>query len=200
MALDHCEDATAEVVEELSRSYPHISSFVVSGPRGKGSAVLEGMRRSREEIVGFMDADSPTPPAEIARLLDCLKTADGVIGSRYLPLSLIASPRAIARTAASRALNIAVRSLFGISYRDTQCGAKIFWRGRVGPVLDEVETRNWLFDLDLLLLARERGLEILEVPIIWREEPGSRLDVIAFAPEALTTLMSLKLRSLKSRL
>lgn len=192
VAMDHCTDDTAAVVEELHSRYPHVSSYEVEGPQGKGSAVLEGLKRSRESIVGFMDADCPTPPAEMARLVERLDGADGAIGSRYLPLSLIASPRDLLRTGASRALNVSVRSLFRLPYRDTQCGAKVFRRERIEPVLDEIETTNWLFDLDLLLRAREHGLKIEEVPIIWREERGSHLDVIGFAPEALRTLIRLK--------
>lgn len=191
--MDHCTDETALVVEELHDRYPHVSGFEVVGPQGKGSAVLEGLRRSQRAIVGFMDADCPTPPAEMARLVEKLDSADGAIGSRYLPLSLIASPRDLMRTGASRALNISVRTLFGLPYRDTQCGAKVFNREALLPVLDEIETTNWLFDLELLLRAREHGLRIEEVPIIWREERGSHLDVIGFAPEAVRTLIRLRL-------
>lgn len=192
VAMDHCTDDTAGVVEALRDRYPHVSGFEVEGPQGKGSAVLEGLKRSREEIVGFMDADCPTPPAEMARLIERLDDADGAIGSRYLPLSLIASPRDLVRTGASRALNVSVRTLFGLPYRDTQCGAKVFRRESIVPVLDDVETTNWLVDLDLLLRARDHGLKIEEVPIIWREERGSHLDVIGFAPEAIRTLFRLR--------
>lgn len=192
VAMDHCTDDTAGVVEQLRDRYPHVSGFEVEGPQGKGSAVLEGLRRSRAAIVGFMDADCPTPPAEMARLVEKLDDADGAIGSRYLPLSLIASPRDLVRTGASRALNLSVRTLFRLQYRDTQCGAKVFRRESLVPVLDQVETTNWLFDLDLLLRAREHGLRIEEVPIIWREERGSHLDVIGFAPEAVRTLIRLR--------
>lgn len=198
IALDHCTDSTADVVEDLAVAHPHISGFDVTGDQGKGSAVLEGLRRSRGEVVGFMDADCPTPPAEIERLIERLDEVDGAIGSRYLPLSLIASPRDLLRTGASRALNVAVRVLFGLPYRDTQCGAKVFRRSSLAPLLDEIETTNWLFDLDLLLLARDRGLVVEEVPIIWREGRGSHLDVIGFAPEALQTLIRLKARSGRS--
>lgn len=192
VAMDHCTDGTAGVVEQLHDRYPHLSGFEVEGARGKGSAVLEGFKRSCAAIIGFMDADCPTPPAEIARLIEKLDDADGAIGSRYLPLSLIASPRDLVRTAASRALNLSVRTLFGLQYRDTQCGAKVFRREAIAPILEQVETTNWLFDLDLLLRAREHGLKIEEVPIIWREERGSHLDVIGFAPEAVRTLIRLK--------
>lgn len=195
VVLDHCTDNTALVVDQLVGSYPDISSFTLEGASGKGSAVLEGFRRSSADVVGFMDADCPTPPVEIDRLLDQLSEADGAIASRYLPRSLIASPRTPVRTLASRALNVAVRGLFGLPYRDTQCGAKVFWRRALMPVLPQISTRNWIFDVDLLVAARMRGLDVVELPIIWCEREGSHLDVIGFAPEAARSLVALRLRT-----
>ncbi len=199
VVLDHCTDETADVVERLESQHPHLSCFDLSAARGKGSAVLEGFRRSTADIVGFMDADCPTPPVEIDRLLVVLEDADGVIASRYLPRSLIASPRTPVRTVASRALNIAVRALFGLPYRDTQCGAKLFWRRAITPILPQISTRNWLFDVDLLVAARMRGLEVVELPIIWCEREGSHLDVIGFAPEAARSLIALRMRAWRFR-
>lgn len=197
--LDHCTDGTESIVQRIEARHPNVEHFIYGGEQGKGGAIHDGFSRSTAEIVGFMDADCPTPPVEIDRLIDALGTFDGAVASRYLPGSLIASPRTPLRTIASRLLNVAVRGLFGMEYRDTQCGAKVFRRSALAPALEEVATRNWLFDVDLLVAARSHGLRIAEVPVIWCERAGSHLDVIGFAPEAARSLLILRLKAWRSR-
>jgi hypothetical protein len=44
-------------------------------------------------------------------------------------------------------------------------------------LLESCTETGYLVDLELLLLAADRGYRIVEVPIAWREIPGSKLSV-----------------------
>jgi hypothetical protein len=79
-------------------------------------------------------------------------------------------------------------------FSDTQCGAKLFRRSVLVEILDEVETADFAFDVDLLFAAHRRKLTIREVPTVWRERAGSRLDVRAAVPRMFLSLVRLRLR------
>ncbi len=51
-----------------------------------------------------------------------------------------------------------VRSLFGLAYYDTQCGAKVIRIGAARRIVPLLSARDFVFDVDLLTTARAAGL------------------------------------------
>lgn len=174
VALDGCTDATADVVAEHCRrdrrvrlhTYPKL---------GKGGVLMETFRRCDADLVGFVDADGSTPPSELRRLTDVAATADGAIASRRHPSALAMGERSMARRVTSSGFAFGTRRLFGLPYADTQCGAKVVRRCVLDRVLPLLSSRDFLFDVDLLLVARQLGFDIVEVPTVWVDQPGSKL-------------------------
>ena len=86
VALDGCDDGTADIVAPTPA--PTSGSSLHEFPKlGKGGVLMETFRRCDADLVGFVDADCATPPAELARMTDAAGEADGVIASRRLPAS-----------------------------------------------------------------------------------------------------------------
>jgi glycosyltransferase involved in cell wall biosynthesis len=187
VALDGCTDRTAEIVgrhrDEDSRvqlhEYPKL---------GKGGVIAETFRRSDADVLGFVDADCATPPSEMLRLADVASQSGGAIASRHHPASVLPRARSRVRRATSAGFAFGVRRLLGLSYRDTQCGAKVLRRDAADRILPRVEAQDLLFDVELLLAARAAGQQIVEVPTVWIDQEGSRVD-----PVADTRKMSLSL-------
>ena len=187
VALDGCTDRTAAIVrrhgEEDGRvrlhEYPKL---------GKGGVIAETFKRSNADVLGFVDADCATPPAEMLRLADVARRSGGAIASRHHPASVLPRSRSRVRRATSAGFAFGVRRLLGLGYRDTQCGAKVLRRDAAERILPNVESRDLLFDVELLLAARDAGQEIVEVPTVWIDQDGSRVD-----PVADTRKMSLSL-------
>lgn len=174
VALDGCTDATARVVREHCAD-PRVE--VIEFPRlGKGGVLMEAFRHSGADLVGFVDADCATPPAEMARLVDAVGDADGVIASRHHTASVLPARRQPVRELLSRGFAFVIRKLFGLPYADTQCGAKVFRREVVDDAIPLLSSRDFLFDVDLLVTARKLGFRIVELPTIWIDRAGSRLS------------------------
>ena len=90
--------------------------------------------------------------------------------------------------------NLIVRTLGVWHVTDTQCGFKLL-RGEVAAELfREVRTDGFGFDVELLLLAQRRGYRIVEVPINWVDQPGSRVSVIKEGPRMLAQVLAARLR------
>lgn len=174
VALDGCTDRTAEVVRDHAAEDPRVRAHEF--PKlGKGGVLMETFRRCRADLVAFVDADGATPPAELARMTLAAGGADGVIASRRLPASFTPCPRDVGRTATSRGFAWGIRRLFRLPYADTQCGAKVIHRRVAEQVVPFMSSRDFLFDVDLLIVARRLGFDVVEVPTVWLDQPGSKL-------------------------
>jgi glycosyltransferase involved in cell wall biosynthesis len=176
VALDRCTDRTAEVVR------PHLEDErirMLEFPKlGKGGVLMEAFRHCDADQVGFVDADCATPPREIGRLAEAARGADGAIASRRHPAALVPAARPLARAVSSAGFAFVVQRLFGLPFSDTQCGAKVFRREVVEAALPLLSSRDFLFDVDLLLTARRLGFEIVEVPTVWIDRKGSRMSTM----------------------
>lgn len=82
---DNSPDGTADLARDLSRRYP-IRVVVRPGKNGLSSAVIEGWRVAKGEILGVMDADMSHPPEAIPRILRPIlqKRSDISLGSRHV--------------------------------------------------------------------------------------------------------------------
>jgi len=81
---DNSPDGTADVAERLSNKYP-VRVLRRPGKLGLSSAVLDGVKLARSEVVAVMDADLQHPPEVLPKLY--MRIKDGceiVIASRYV--------------------------------------------------------------------------------------------------------------------
>jgi glycosyltransferase involved in cell wall biosynthesis len=177
VALDACTDSTADIVRDHARDDRRVRLFEY--PKlGKGGVIAATFRRSDADLVGFVDADCATPPAEMLRLADVSRRCDGAIASRHHPAAVLPRSRSPLRRMTSAGFAFGVRRLLGLPYRDTQCGAKVLRRAAAERMLPRVTARDFLFDVDLLLAARDTGHRVVEVPTVWVDQDGSRVDPV----------------------
>lgn len=180
VAMDDCTDDTARVVAEHAAVDDRV--VPLSYPRlGKGGVLLETFRCSDADHVAFVDADAATPPSELLRLAEAAQHADGAIASRWHPSSLLPAPRPRSRHLASMGFAKAVQALFRLPFADTQCGAKVFSRRLAQRVVPLLSSRDFLFDVDLLVTAKALGFTVVEVPTVWIDREGSRLSALSDA-------------------
>lgn len=178
IALDGCADRTADIV----RTHMADDERVVlhEFPKlGKGGVLMETFRRCDADLIAFVDADCATPPAELDRLVAVASDADadGAIASRRLPASFTPGRRGSGRALTSRGFAWGIRRCFRLPYADTQCGAKVLSRRAAQRVVPLLSSRDFLFDVDLLLVADHLGFDVREVPTVWIDQAGSKIDV-----------------------
>lgn len=180
VAADACTDRTTEIVRSHAERDHRVGLFEY--PKlGKGGVIAETFRLSAADLVAFVDADCATPPSELLRLADAAETpgADGAIASRHHPASVLPRRRTALRRMTSAGFAFSVRRLLGLPYLDTQCGAKVLRREAAERIVPDIGRTDFLFDVDLLLAARDAGLRIVEVPTVWIDQEGSRVDPLA---------------------
>lgn len=176
VAMDDCTDRTADVVADFAARHPQVRSLRF--PRlGKGGVIAEALRHCTADVVGFVDADCATPPSELMELVARVRGhgADIAIASRWHSASVLPVPRPLARQVASAGFRHAVRGLFSLAVADTQCGAKMMTRQAAERLVPLVSSRDFVFDVDLLVTANALGMRVEEVPTIWIDREGSRV-------------------------
>jgi len=153
--------------------------------RGKGAAIRVGVLASKGDPVLVSDTDLSTPLSEWTKLADRLPDHPVAIGSRALQQELVRKRQAFYRVWLGRAGN-AVIQLFAVpGIEDTQCGFKLF-RGDVARALfSEARVDRFAWDVEILFLARRRGLAIAEIPVVWINSPESK---VRFVRDAIQTL------------
>jgi dolichyl-phosphate beta-glucosyltransferase len=173
---DGSRDRTAEVARRTLAG--RIPSRVVHRDRnlGKGASVREGVLVASGKVILFSDDDLSTPIEEIDKLLAALEAgADVAIGSRALPGSVITLRQRRPREMMGKAFNLLVRLFVLKGYRDTQCGFKAFRRKAALDLFSRLQTAGFGFDVEILVLCRELGYRVAEVPVVWSDSRPSRL-------------------------
>ncbi len=177
---DGSVDETAAIAEAVARRMPgQVALRVVRHEtnRGKGAAIRDGCLRAEGEVVLFTDADLASPPEEWPKLLAVVEAgADVAIGSRLHPDGTDRrDSQPFARRLAGRLYTFVRRSLVLRDIADTQCPLKAFRREAARAIFSRQRLAGWVFDVEVILLARRLGYDIAVVPVEWRHQPGSRV-------------------------
>jgi glycosyltransferase involved in cell wall biosynthesis len=176
---DGSTDRTCEIVQEYIGKNLKIRLLHSDERLGKGGGIIRSIENVSGEIVIFVDADLSTPPTEIPKLLKALSAGfDLAVGSRALPRSMLEVKPPIQRVILGKLFNMLFRLLFRIKIYDTQCGFKAAKREVFENLFEEVILEGFAFNVDLIVRAVERGYRVKEVPIVWRYQPHSKVDVL----------------------
>jgi len=177
---DGSTDATTALVAarpEAAGPIDGLSLRLHSVPHGgKGAAVRAGMLDADSDVIVFADADMATPPDQLPKLIAALADHDIALGSRIQPDG---SDMRATQPAYRRLLGKAFHFLASVwvvgPVQDTQCGFKGFTRAAAHDLFARQRILSFVFDVELIYLARRRGYRVAIVPIYWFDKRGSRM-------------------------
>jgi dolichyl-phosphate beta-glucosyltransferase len=173
---DGSTDDTADVVRHLaSELRTPVRVVVCASNRGKGHAVKVGVGQARGELVLMTDADLSTPIEELGKFLGHVGNGVQVaIGSRKMAGAVIEARQPWLREMMGRVFTFLTRRLL-VSVSDVTCGFKLFTREAAADVFGRLTLDDWSFDAEALFLAHRAGFVIREVPVRWRDDPGTKV-------------------------
>ena len=178
VVLNGCVDNTQGIVERVAADYPEVRALNFPAPIGKGGALIEGLKLfPTTDLIGYVDADGATAPAAFLDLVQHCAQADCVIGSRWLPGSVLHQAQSRQRRVFSRVFHGLVQLLFRMNIVDTQCGAKVMRRAAVASIHSALRIADVAFDINLLYALKRHGYSIREVPTEWTDKLGSKIKL-----------------------
>jgi len=190
---DGSTDRTAEML--AGAAVPKLRPVVDAGGHGgKGAAVARGVRAASGEYVLLADADLSTPLGELHKLAEVVRSgADIGVGSRAIGGAVVDRGPAH-RKLTGRAFSLTVRLFTGLAVRDTQNGFKLLRTATARELFAEQLCPGFAFDVELLLRARQAGLRIVEVPVLYVHDSRSRVRVARASAEMLAEVARLSYR------
>ena len=99
------------------------------------------------------------------------------------------------RHIAGRIFNTLVRRTMVPAIHDTQCGFKMFTADAAETIFPHVTVDGWAFDIEVLYIARLRGLRVREIPIEWHYRDDSRLRMWRDGVGMLRELLRIRSRA-----
>ena len=162
---DNSPDGTSEIANSLSQQYP-VRVITRRNERGLASAVVEGFKQARGDILGVIDADLQHPPEVIPELLETVMSgADVVIASRYVEgggSEGWSASRKIISKGSKLLAQVLLPAARGI--KDPLSGFFLLRK----EVIDGVELSPTGYKILLEVLVKGKATEVAEVPYIFK--------------------------------
>ena len=195
---NNSSDSTPDVVRDLIPERPYLR-LLHEPVQGKGAAVKTGMLAARGDYLFICDADLSMPIEEVSKFVPpALNGHDVAIASRELPgARRFDEPEY--RHIMGRVFNFIVRVLALPRIQDSQCGFKIFRREVAREIFPLQTIDGWGFDVELLFIARQRGYNLVEVPINWYYRANSRVNPIRDAINMVVEVLRVRLNGWRGR-
>ena len=175
-------DGTREAARQVSGEGGAVRVIGGEERAGKGRGIRLGVELASGDIVGFADADNKVPITEFDKISEALRAGgcDVVIGSRARSDSKIERRQPLYRRWGAQGFKVVMRSVVGLSaISDTQCGFKFFRNAVAKELFSRQQIDGYMFDVEILVLASRLGYRIQEVPVRWRDDGDSRLNLVA---------------------
>jgi glycosyltransferase involved in cell wall biosynthesis len=187
-------DKTQEIAEQLVKEYKGRLKFRKIPERGVGLALRYSWNDAQSDIVGYMDVDLATDLKHLIEVQEIFENdqADVVNGSRLMKGSKVVG-RTLKREISSRALNAIMKFRLRNKFTDAMTGFKFFKRSIVTDLLKDVPViPDWFVSAELLVRAEWKGLRLREIPVLWTDEPNSKVNIQKLAKQYLGHIARLR--------
>jgi len=191
-------DGTMRVVQALAAEDPRV--VLQQEPhRGKGGAVRAGLLAATGALRFMCDADLSMPTHELPRFLAVVPSqCDIAIGTREgAGARRVGEPGH--RHTMGRVFNWLVRSSGLAGGQDTQCGFKMFTAEAVQAIFPWTRIEGWAMDIEVLYLAKLRGLRVQEIPIEWHYRERSQVSPVTDSVRMARDLLRIRLNAIRGR-
>lgn len=199
-STDNTGEILAKLAKEYKNLTYFEEKLTEKGDHGKGNGLKQGIAKTNGDFVMFMDADNSTKFREILKFIPYVENYDIIIGTRYSDkvaegetrwwkaffsatkdvFDVIIFGHALRykaigkqgrwRQFVSRGGNLAFTVLLGQSFTDSRCGFKFFNGDLARDIFSKTTIPKWGFDTEVLVMAKEYGAKVLEVPVEWFDD------------------------------
>ncbi len=187
---DGSKDNTLEVLHNLRNGREdYITVYDCEKNGGKAEAVRLGMlhmaKKTDLDYIGFLDADLSTDLKDFDDLVSTIENSNFKIvsGSRISRMGANITKES-ARKIISMTVNLIIRKILGMNFKDTQCGAKIFSKDVIHLAFDKKFVTQWIFDVEIfkrmsMYFGTQNATKfICEQPLKrWIHADGSKLSM-----------------------
>ena len=184
-------DNTRKISLGLSETLDCVT-YIREERRGRGRAIKRAWSEFEADVFAYMDVDLSTDLEALPKAVSMVQSGlcDIAIGSRLVAGSQVVG-RSLRRGFISRCYSLLFRGLFLVSFSDAQCGFKVISSDSVRRLVPAVVDNGWVFDTELLIIAEKSGYKVKEIPVIWTDDPHSKVNILRPRSEFCTPISPL---------
>jgi dolichyl-phosphate beta-glucosyltransferase len=192
---DGSTDGTRKIMDTAAASNPRVRIVALPQNRGKGRALAQGVDAAKGLQILVTDADLSTPIEELDKLQAELGKGAGVaIASRGLRASRVEVSQPIYRVLMGKVFNLLVQIVLLPGIWDTQCGFKLFRADVAHDAFAKLTTDGFGYDPEVLYRAKQQGVRIAEVPVIWRNSAPTKVSAIKSSIDMFGHVLRIRFR------
>jgi len=198
---DGSTDSTNKIISLFIKENKKIlESFLIKYAKnvGKGYAIKKGILKSKNDWILICDADMSVNPNQFNIWYQNKKIIDknkAYFGSRRHEKSNVKS--SIVRKTLGLIFILFIRILLNIKLKDSQCGFKIFHRSYALKIFKKISSFRFAFDIELTILLTKFKINIIELPLKWVHQDGSKLSLFYDIPKMIYDIFIIKLKNLR---
>lgn len=155
---DGSTDATAEVLDQLARTNPHVRVVHHERNLGYGAALQTGFRSAEKELVFYTDGDGQYDVHELPALRRLLTDEVDVVNGYKIKRS-----DATSRKLLGGIYNQTARLMFRLPIRDVDCDFRLIRRRKVQEV--EITSSTGAVCVELVSKLHRSGCTFAEAPV-----------------------------------
>lgn len=189
---DGSNDNTLQIISKFPKSINHkIISYEQN--QGKGYAIKIGMLKAKGLYRLFMDVDLSTPIEEFEKFLPLLKKHTVIIATRKTNNSVLIKHQPKPRELLGKAFTGLARFILDVQVSDFTCGFKCFHKKAAYDIFSRSTINRWSFDPEILYIAKLMKYHIHEIPVIWKNDPSSKVKFPHDLIRSFNDLLTIKL-------
>ena len=155
---DGSADATAQIADELARTYSHVRVVHHAKNCGYGGALQTGFRSATKDLIFYTDGDAQYDPGELSELWSRM-TPDADLVNGYK----ISRSDPLHRIVIGRVYHHVVSTMFGLTVRDVDCDFRLMRRSIFERI--QLEKTSGVICLEMMKKIHDAGFRIVEVPV-----------------------------------
>lgn len=163
---DNSEDGTVELVRDHYGTDDHVRVHVRTEEPGLAASLKTGIELSKGDLVLLMDSDFNHSPDRIPEMVHTLRTADVVVGSRYIKGG--GMEKVFWRFCGSYLFNKMIKVVLGLRTNDNLSGFVLFRRDILSRMDIECIFQGYGdYFIHFLQRAHQLKLRIIEIPVYY---------------------------------
>lgn len=187
---DGSQDKTVEMLRNMAPQVPNLKVIDRKENHGKGYTVREGMMAAKGKIRLFTDSDNGTDISNFEKMRPLFDQGyDVVISSRDkkdAPGAGQLHPQPWLKRQMGNMGNLYIQIVAGLwGIWDTQNGFKAFRDHAAERIFKVSKIDRWTFDVEVLTLAKRFGYKIGIIPIMWTDDPDTRVNLWGYIKSLL---------------
>ena len=197
---DGSSDSTLELMNKVSKKNKKVKIVSYSENKGKGYAIVRGVKNARGKCILFSDLDHSVPIKTVESFFDYFKSGNvAVIGSRRVKGSKFIKRQPILREFLGRGFTFLVRIFVDWQIKDSTCGFKAFESKVAKKIFKKITIYDWAFDAEILFICKKNNIKYIQAPVAWEDKRGSKVSPIKDVFNSLLGLIKIRINDLKNQ-